>query len=426
MPKRFLNNIFQSELIRNSSILISGNVIGMGATFLVMPVLSRLYSDSDFGIFALMMSLTGILSFVATGKYEEAFVLTKDKDETSALLGFVSRLLIAISIILFLILLFFRETCLGFFNMEALEAYWWQIPIFTLLLGAFNILSNLANKTKQYKSIATANLLLNILNSLSKVAAYFLIPNAGGLLAGQINGQLLACLAFVKLKGYIRKAFYSGKQQMIEIARKYKDFPLYNMPRGALNSFSMNLPFLILTGIFGEARLGLFFIGFNITFRPISLVSNSIYQVLYEKVAGLKQENMKISHIINSLWKSTTLYLSPCFLIAFIIAPWLFKFVFGAEWEESGTYFRYILPWMFGILITTPIGFLPLLFNRQRKAMIIEVSYFICRIASLLIGIYAEDFNLCILLFSLTGLLFMAINFFWYTSLIRKYEHHLE
>lgn len=425
MFENFLKNPFRSEVIRNSSILISGNVLGLGLSFLIMPLLSRLYSEADFGVFALMMSLTGILSILSTGKYEEAFVLTRDQREASVLFGFLFRLLAVIGLSLFLALLFFRDSCLSLLNMEALNAYWYMIPVFTVLLASFNILTNLANKVKQYKAIASSNFLLNLLNAFSKAGAYFVIPNAGGLFAGQVVGQLVACFSFYRLREYLKDGLFAGKRQIVAIARRYKDFPLYNMPRGFLNSFSVNLPFLVLTGIFGETLLGLFFMGFNVTFRPVLLISNSIYQVLYEKTARLKNEKMKISGIINLYWKRSLLYMIPCFLIAFAIGPWFFGFVFGAEWEASGTYFRYILPWMFGILITTPMGFLPLLFNRQRTAMVIEIFYFISRAIALFIGIRMDDFNLCILLFSAVGLLFMGITLFWYKRIIRQYEHRL-
>lgn len=428
MKKRlssFLNPIRHSELIRNSSLLISGNVLGMGVSFLIMPVLSRLYSDADFGVFALMMSLTGILSLVATGKYEEALVLTKDKEEATHLLGFLMRLLSGSALLLFLFFLFFREPTLSWVNMEVLIDYWWLIPLFVFLLGLYTILTNLANKVKHYKAMASAGLLLNLLNALSKVAAYFAMPFAGGLFAGQLSGQLLACFPFYKLRGYLTKALSTRREQRRAAARKYRDFPVYNLPRGVLNSFSMNLPYLLLTGIFGEAKLGLFFMGFNITFRPISLISNSVYQVLYEKVVGMKQQQQRISPIIYTYWKQTLLYITPCFLLAFALAPWLFKIIFGAEWEESGTYFRYILPWMLGVLVATPMGFLPLLFERQRTAMLLEGAYFLSRIAALAVGIYLHDFNLCILSFSLVGLFFMVITLVWYRSLVREYERQL-
>lgn len=428
MKKRlptFLYNIRNSELVRNSSLLISGNVLGMGASFLIMPLLSRLYSDADFGLFALMMSLTGILSLVATGKYEEAFVLTKRNDEATHLLSFLMLLQLLAGVGLFLLLLFFRAPILELVNMEALMPYWWLIPLIVVLLGVYNILSSLANKVKHYKSIASAGLLLNLLNAVAKVAAFFVLPHAGGLFAGQMSGQLLACLPFYKLSLFLRDMFSVKYRQLKAVALRYRDFPVYNMPQSVLNSFSMNLPYLVLGGFFGEAKLGLFFMGFNIIFRPITLISNSIYQVMYEKVNGMIREKTAISPIIYGFWKKTVFYMTPCFLLVFLLAPWLFKVVFGAEWEESGHYFRYILPWMLGMLVSMPTGFLPLLFNRQRTAMILSISYFACRIAALAVGIWLQDFNLCILSFSLVGLLFMVITLIWYRSLVKRYEGSL-
>ena len=423
MRKNWLKNIFSSELIRNSSILVSGNAVGQAVALLVYPILSRIYSDADFGVFALFSSVVGILCILSTGKYEEAFVLTKDKKESTALLGFLFRLLFGFCAILFLFLFFFRSASFSLLNMESLTDYWYMIPLTIFATGIFATLGGVSNKEKRYKIIASSNVTFNLLSSALRIGLRYITPNAMGLISGQLIAQVLSCFSFYKLKSNIQNAILKVKwREMLECAKRFIAFPKYNLPQNFINYFSTNLPFFFLAGIFGEAKLGLFFLAFNVSFRPINLLSASMYQVLFEKATSLTYEKQKISFLFNVYWKNNFLFILPFFILAFLLAPLLFKFIFGTEWEESGNYFRYILPWMFIVLCTSPMGFLPLLFNKQKIAMWFEVAYFLIRCLGLYIGIYLNSFNLAILLFSAVGFIFLVVKLIWFKYLIKQYD----
>ncbi|MDR3062348.1 MAG: oligosaccharide flippase family protein [Dysgonamonadaceae bacterium] len=422
MEKNKFLKIFESEFIRNSTVLLSGNTAGQAIALLTMPVLSRLYTKDDFGLFALFTSISGILIILGTGKYEEAFVITSNRKESSALLNFSLRLLIVFCLLIFLVLWLFGSPCLSFFNMEVLLDYWYWIPLYMFFSGFFILMTYVANREKKYKIIASANLSTNGLTSMLKIAFKFLTTGAAGLISGQTVGQLFSCFSFHKLKQILKDSIHHNWQESKKAGIKFRDFPKFTMPRSFIDSFSANMPFFLLTGIFGEAQLGLFFLAFNISFRPVNLISNSIYQVLYENVARQKENSEKISSEINQYQRYCLLLALPLFVIVFIFSEWLFKTIFGVQWEESGRYFRYILPWIFMLLLTSPLGFLPLVFHKQKQHMYLGFVQFLCRLAALGAGIYFKDFNLAILLFCITGLVFSLTIQLWYRFLINNYE----
>jgi O-antigen/teichoic acid export membrane protein len=59
---------------------MTGTTIAQAIPIAISPILTRLYSPDDFGIFALYMSITSITGVVSTGRYELAVMLPK-KDE---------------------------------------------------------------------------------------------------------------------------------------------------------------------------------------------------------------------------------------------------------------------------------------------------------------------------------------------------------
>lgn len=70
----------KSEFSRNVLTLMTGTTITQAIPIAISPILTRIYTPEDFGIFALYMSVVSIVSVVATGCYELAIMLPK-KDE---------------------------------------------------------------------------------------------------------------------------------------------------------------------------------------------------------------------------------------------------------------------------------------------------------------------------------------------------------
>lgn len=417
-----LRNIFNSELVRNTSILLSGNVIAQAIALLIYPILSRIYSESDFGIFATVTSVTGLLVIIGTGRYEEALVIAKDKKDTSLLLGFSLKLLLLVSFLSFLVLLFFRQPIFSFLNMESIEPYWYFISPIVLFSGFVFLLSNLATRDKKFKQLATSNVIQTGTNSGFRLILGLFSFTRLGLLFSNLIALILSIIPFYSFRKFVWKSLFTSQKEQNTLALEYKDFPIYNLGRNFLNLFSMNLPFLFLIGTFGETKLGLYSLAFLVLSRPITLIVGSLFSTLFENIASYEREKKPIFPTIKKYWKSMLIYVLPCFVIAFIVAKPLFRIVFGEVWEESGLYFQYLLPSMFMMMMTSPISSILIVFNKQNKALGLEITYLLLRWIALSIGVYYVDFQLGILLFSLSGAFLNLGVWIWQYSIIKKYE----
>ncbi|GHV09148.1 polysaccharide biosynthesis protein [Bacteroidia bacterium] len=418
---RFIQKIFHSEIIRNSSVLLSSNVLGQLIAFAAYPVLTRIYSEAEYGVFAAFMGVCTVLTTLGTGRYEEALVIAKDKKETISLLGFSLKFLFFFSLTIFIVLALFRNSVLFLFKLEALEAFWAYIPAVVFVTGLYYLLNNLATREKKFKQIAGSTLTQNIVNTVGKL----LFGVFGLTHVGQISSNLLAMIIgnypYRSLKNQVLAAIRGKRQDECQAALRYLDFPKYNMGRTFLSGFSINLPFLILIGFFGDAKIGLFSLAFTLLYRPLNLVANSLYSTLFENSTVTVRERKPFLPSLKKYWKYC-FYLIPFFILAFIIAKPLFGFIFGANWEESGTYFQYMLPWMFMGIMVSPLYFVPIIFYKQNQALLIEIIFLLFRFVALWTGIYYQNFETGILLFAIVGFVLTAITFFWFYSLIFKYE----
>lgn len=422
MRKILPEKLFKSDIVRNSSILLSGNVLGQAIALLVYPILTRLFSEGDFGILATLTSLTGLLTILGTGRYEEALVIAKNKKETSLLLGFSLKLLSVFSLLILAILFFIRQPILELLNMEKLEPFWYYIPPIVFISGLLFLLINLAIREKKFKTIASASLIQNIANSIIRLITGFLSFTKIGLVFSYLSSSVISTFIYSSLRKFIFESLKGKWSEEKKMAWQYRDFPCFNVGRIFISSFSLNLPFLLLIGFYGEVKLGLYSLAFSLLYRPINLISNSLFSALFENTASSERERKPILPVLKKYWKLLCMYILPLFAIAFVVAKPLFSFIFGSDWTESGTYFQYLLPWMFMTMMASPFNFIPLIFNKQNKALWIEIIYLIIRLISLYIGIYYSNFQLGILLFSITGLILTSILIIWYYKLTLKYE----
>lgn len=420
MSKHFFKNIFRSEFVRNSSILLSGAAIGQAVALLAYPILTRIYSEGEFGILASFLSVCGVLTTLGTGRYEESLVIAKDRKETVSLLSFSFKLLSFFSLLLFFFLLFFREKGLALFKWEALEPFWAYIPLTVFFMGVFHLLENLATREKKFKLITGSHLTQNLVNTAGKLILGFLSFTRIGQILSNLASYIFSNLPYCSLKGYIKDIPKVKWKEEKQAAIQHKDFPCFNLSRTFISGISLNLPFLLLLSYFGEAKLGLYSLAFVMLYRPIQLIASSLFSTFFEKTASITRENKSILPQLKKYWFCLCKYILPCFILAGLIARPTFQFIFSADWEESGLYFQYLLPWMFMMMMVAPAAFLPIVFKQQNKALILETIYLIFRFIALYIGIRMSDFQMGILLFSITGFIFSGIQLIWYYSLANR------
>jgi O-antigen/teichoic acid export membrane protein len=406
--------------VRNSSTLLSGNVVGQVIAFAVYPFLTRIYSEADFGVFATYTTVCSILTIIATGRYEESLVIAKNKQETSALLGFSLKWLAVFSLFIFLLFFFFGKSVFSLFGLNDLAGYWLYIPLSVLFSGVIALLNNLAIRKKKFRTIASSNVVQNVSNAVFKLSFGGLSFTKFGLIISNVISLIAAAFAYFPLKKHIS---IGGKQQYeLQTAWKYKVFPTYCLIRSLLNRVSSNLPFLYLIGFFDAEQLGIFSLAFFILNTPIFLVINSLFTTFFETFATAHKINAPILPVMKNYWKGLCLYVLPIFILVFSVAKPLFAFIFGSQWEMAGTYFQYMLPWGFMLLMTNSFYPVFIVFEKQKGVLLIDFLYFVTRLFALYIGVCMEDFNVCIMLFALSGIIFTSIYIIRIYFIVSKYE----
>ena len=197
---------------------------------------------------------------------------------------------------------------------------------------------------------------------------------------------------------------YEEKMTIIMLAKKYKDFPKFRAPQVLVNAITQSFPVLLLTSFFGPTAAGFYSISRTALSAPAVLIGQSVGDVFYPRISEAANNGEELRPLI----KKATLILALIGIIPFgtviICGPWLFSFVFGADWKEAGEYARWIAIWTFFMFINQPsVRALPLL-SAQAFHLKFTVINLIIRASVLAAGYYFFNSDIIsIALFGITG-----------------------
>ena len=418
-----LKNTIQSELVRNSARLLSANVIAQAVGLLVYPILTRMYAPEDFGLLNLFMSIGGICVIVATAGYHDAIVLPKEAKRSASLVQVCVAGVLCMTVLLALSIPFSAPIA-RLFDAPDLSAWWWLLPLYVGGLGLWNALNSFYVRQKAFRRISVYQVSQSLVNAGSKLGLGAVGWLSGGLIVSSVIAPLLA-IGISLLKGgrtLLQDLFAIDKSDMRVAAREYRNFPLFSLPRSLVNILGNNLPVLLLTPVFGLTEIGFFGMALTLALRPLQLIVQSVYQVLFQRTAQWVNEGRRIGRLLFGFAGRTALVLVPLFAGLYFVLPWLTELLLGEGWRVCGEYIRLLLPWLFAMTVVAPIGFVTDVFGKQKIAFGIEVVYTVLRIGVLLIGIEMQDFRLTLFLYSLVSTVVIFGQLMWYAVLIRRHD----
>jgi len=418
---RALRTIWNSEFFKNVATLISGTTLAQAFSVVIYLFLSRIYTEEDFGVFGLYMNILNITVIFSTAKYELAILLPKSEREAVNLLGLSGLISLIVSFILFIAVLFFNDQICILLGSTEISRWLYFIPLSTLMVGWFTAFRNFSNRQKRYRLIAGANIGQSISNSLSKLGLGLVIAGAAGLICGVIFGQLLGFLVFFVVHWKINASKVSVIRwtEMKRLAKQYILFPRYNMWQGLINNLSGAFPVFILSAYFSTGIAGFYTFGYMILYRPVNLVANAFYQVMFQRFVEKKHDRRSLRPEVLFFLKRSILVLLLPFVISGIYFPEIFGFIFGDKWIEAGRYAQLLLPWIFMVSLVMPLSFIPDLYKKQRVAMMIDSVKLIVRLGSLIAGVILENVYIGLALYSGLSTIVIAYSLFWYLQLVK-------
>ena len=123
-----------------------------------------------------------------------------------------------------------------------------------------------------------------------------MVVGAAGLIFGVVFGQVIGFLIFfiAHLRFNHQKRGWLKWSEMKRLSKVYNLFPRYNMWQGLVNNFSGALPVFLFSSFFSTAIAGFYTFGYMVLYKPVSLVANAFYQVMFQRFVEKKHDNASI------------------------------------------------------------------------------------------------------------------------------------
>ena len=379
----------KNDFIKDTAILTGGTIVAQIIPLIFYPILSRLFLPSEFGLLAIVTSVTTLIGVIATGKYEYVILITRSKKSAANLI--LLTLLLSFSILLICEIAFiFLGTLLSNILNEPSLKYWILVsPPIAFFIIIYQCYNEWCVRNHYFTNISINKITNTSVITLSKLLLGKGIIIPGGLIIGEILGRFIsatACIYHSLKKDYLLFLSPSFRQIRFLIFR-YAECPKYVMPAQLLNTVGGEIPVFVLGALFNATELGYYSMACMILSLPSSIISLAVRDAFRKKANDIYKTNGEC-HNIYTKTLSVLMFISFIgFSIFYLIAPDLFAFVLGKEWTKAGIYARILCP-MVAISFVSEVGFSMFIIAEKMKAILWwQTDYLILTIISLSIGI---------------------------------------
>ena len=342
------------RLVRGITLLAGGAALGQVISFLASPVLTRLYSPNDFGIFGVFISLLGLVAVIASLSYEYAIPIPEDDETAADILGLCFLVLLIMNLLLWATVYAFGDQISTWFNAPESKYYLWLLPFGMFAAGTYRILNYWAIREKNYKIIGKTQLIRAITAASIKICMACLVSGPIGLLSGQLGAEIAGISSLWTAAWEKDNAFFRAinLQRIQKAAKKFKDFPIYVGLSSVIDALGTNVPQILFAIFYGPEIVGWFVLAQQIIGAPMNIIVSSVDQVYFGEIAQLSRNNPHaIKRLFIKMTKKLALLEGLPVLLIFFSAPWIFKTVFGLDWEMAGRYAQFLVL-MFSVRFT--------------------------------------------------------------------------
>jgi O-antigen/teichoic acid export membrane protein len=404
MPNKLRALLPDKAFLRKCWLVASGTIAGQALVVLSSPLLTRLYTPEEFGLFAVFGALAGIAGTATGLRFEYAVPLLRDDRDAAAMVGLVALTSILLGLAAMVGIWFFGAFLVRAVEAPSLEAWLWLLPPAIVIWGFGSALSywsvrrgtygvNGFNRTLQLGSQTAGQVGLGITGL-----------GAPGLILGYVLGYVIRTGHYLwRLTAAERRVLARPSPGRIwRNARDHWRYPAFAFPSSLLAQTSQLAPALLVAVLFGPAMAGFYALGQRIVGLPVRMLSEAGSQVFLGEMRDLAHADLR-RLFLRTIILFTGLGLIGMLPVMLFAQP-LFVLIFGEAWREAGLLVQLLLPLYLARFVSLPISQLLHALNRQDMHLFLAILGNLALVFSFGAGyLLALDVLTTILLFSLSS-----------------------
>jgi O-antigen/teichoic acid export membrane protein len=399
MLVRFIKN-FKNKYLTGKSFtanvltLTTGTAVAQAITIVATPILVRIYTPKDFGLLAVLTTITGTVSIVASWRYETAIVLPERDEDAVNLLVLCILIALGMSGLSLLVIALFHQPIAFWLKEPELELWLWTVPPSLLLLGLYQALSYWSTRKQDFNWLAISRVSQFTVAIVSQVGIGLLAKSGAiGLVSGQIFGQFVGTAV---LAGQIWQNYQVQLTKVVNWegiksqAKRFKKFPIYTSLPSLLDSLAVVMPVLFFTNVFGATTTGYFSLATRIINLPSSLISASVSQAILPRLALDKAQTGTTAPLVEKVLNKLIILALSLFIVM-QFSPLLFQIVLGKTWIIAGIYAKIMAAAVTMRFVVSPLSVVLIAYEKQEMLAYWQFAYMTSTVIALSLSTFYSD-----------------------------------
>lgn len=395
------NNKFYKDTI----LLVFSSAISQIILILSVPLISRIYSTSEFGNFTLFNNLALVFIPIINARFDLLIIKADSKKEANALSQISLKISFYIISVVFplglIISIIFSD-----FLFEIIS-----LSILLILVSLSNVFTSYLNLTKKYKHISMINVLRAFVMVSLQVLFGFMNLGYIGLVLGftlsYIAGLTIGYKQFKDAFIYIRDHVYIKEIFSINI-KQLK----YSTPSILMNSLSLSIIVFFIGILYSSHDVGLYGMATRILNVPVVVAGLGLSKIFMQKA----NEDFKKFNSFRNIFVKFSIIL---FLLAFIVyVPLLLLneqliLVFlGEEWIEVASLFLPLVILYITRLVVSTVSLSNIVIGKQKLDLLFQLLLLIISVSSSGVALLLNWNFITFVLINSIGLTFGYIIFY--------------
>jgi|GEM_PF-260326 len=318
--------------------IISGilwNTVNSGASFIItigtVAVLARLLKPEDFGMFAMITVVIGIMESFSDMGISAAVISYKDiRDyELSSLLVFN----IVVGVFLAVLLAAASPLVVFYYKEPRLSMYLYLLALNFIITSPAIIFNVLMKKHMQFKILSRINIIATVIYGVTAIAYAWFTRNIISL----VVGTLLQSVVSTVLNIYYGLRLWKPGIMEIRYAhiKRFLSFGLFQIGERIINRINWNIDYLIIGRFLGAQSLGFYYLAYNLMLKPIQKINPIITGVAFPALSEIQENTEQLKRYFLKMIRYIITVMAPIYLLFFVIPGPVILVLYGDEWMLS-------------------------------------------------------------------------------------------
>ncbi|AJP64610.1 TPA: type 8 capsular polysaccharide synthesis protein Cap8K [Staphylococcus aureus] len=359
-----------NKFIGDSFLMILSSGIAQVILIITTPIITRLYSPTEFGEFTIFSNIAMILIPIINARYDLLIVNTKN-DRSANILSQISFL---ISLLILLILIPIFAISAWLYPNFILDFIFIIIMLF--LVSLTNIFTNYLNKERKYKVLSLINVF--------RAGSMALLQIIFGLLAlgslGLIIGFSLSYIAGITL-GYktFKKHFniVRDKEETKALFLENKNQLVYSTPSILLNSLSFSVVVFFIGILYTNTEVGIYGMAIRVLGIPVTIISLGLSKIFMQQANDYYIEHGNFRNLLLKFSSILVIVSIILYVPLYLFSEELVNILLGHSWVDAITVIKIVIPLFVIRLIVSTVSLSVIVLQKQQLELILQALFLI-------------------------------------------------